>query len=205
MSSPSPLSTEKSNMSTSQQSSRSEHLEDDTSAPVFRSYKNFSGDKILDETKKLSSEGIHYAGNQNLANKGEFTYNKDIRGDIFVPKDNNKLSELVLSGIFEIDARNYFLTSDGKWNANNSLNTHFHQVKPSCHLLPIERDKEFSFSADDFPTIIANLRQIERLKNPHNNQGTYSTIVEDHGHPVAIKLSHQLFVVRLTSLSIIVF
>jgi hypothetical protein len=200
MSSPSPSSTVQTDMSSSQPSSALKDTEDSSQdIDTFKSYKILSGEQILVQTKNLLSKGIHYGATPNLIAKGEFTYNKDIKGDIFVPKDKNKLSELVISGIFEIDARNYFLTSDGKWNANNSLNTHFQQVKPSCHLLPVERDKEFAFSYEDFPTIVANLRQIEKIKNPHNTQGTYSTIVEEHGHPIAIKLSHHLFIVRRKS------
>jgi hypothetical protein len=194
MPSPSPSSTEKSDMSSSQLSSGSK---EDHLTSTFQSYKDLSGKRILTETKDFLSQGIHYAANEDVASKGEFIYNKEIKGDIFIPKDNEcKLSEIVLSGIFEIDARNFFLTSDGKWNVNNSLNTHFYQVKPSCHLLPVERDRDFNFSREDFPTIVTNLRQIEKLKNPHNTQGTYSCIVEEHGHPIAIKLSHHLFVVR---------
>ena len=48
------------------------------------------------------------------------------------------------------------MTSDGKWNANNTIGTHFEQVKPSCHL-PVQRDPDFAFSSDNFSSIIANL------------------------------------------------
>ena len=55
---------------------------------------------------------------------------------------------------FEIDTKNYFMTSDGKWNSNNPIGTHLHQVKSFCHLLPVRRDDEFSYSANDFPAIM---------------------------------------------------
>jgi hypothetical protein len=56
-----------------------------------------------------------------------------------VPKETqSSLSECIFTGVFQIDARNFFLTSDGKWNANNSLSTQLDQVKPSCHLLPVQ-------------------------------------------------------------------
>jgi hypothetical protein len=181
-------------MSSSQPSSGSK---EDHLTSTFQSYKDYLAREFLPKPKtSFLKASTTQQMKTSLVNENSFTI-KEIKGDIFIPKDNEcKLSEIVLSGIFEIDARNFFLTSDGKWNANNSLNTHFYQVKPSCHLLPVERDKDFKFSKEDFPTIITNLRQIEKLKNPHNTQSTYSCIVEEHGHPIAIKLSHHLFVVR---------
>ena len=69
-----------------------------------------------------------------------FTYQKDLKGEILFPKNNtNNISELVFAGVFEIDTRNFFMTSDSKWNSNNPLGTCFNQVKPSCRLLPIQR------------------------------------------------------------------
>jgi hypothetical protein len=64
----------------------------------------------------------------NICSLCEFVYNKDIKGDMLVPKDNDmkaKTSEFILSGIFAIDARNFFMTSDGKWNPNDTLGMHF--------------------------------------------------------------------------------
>jgi hypothetical protein len=204
MSSPSPSSTQKTDMSSSDISSQT-----DSNTPPFHSYKDLSGDEILIKTKQLQSEGIHYAAKENLVSQGEFVFNKNIRGDVFVPKDkNNNLSEYILTGIFQVEPRDFFFTSDGKWNANNPLGTRFDQVKPSCHLVPIERDEEFSFSKEDYPTIIANIRQIENLANPRKTRDVYSTIVEDHERRIAIKLTHQLFIVHfpiLTFLFLIVF
>jgi hypothetical protein len=192
MSSLSSSSTEKTDMSATQSSSQ-----DDTNISVFHSYRDLSGEEILIQTNKLQSEGIHYAAKDNLALQGEFMFNKNIKGDVFVPKEkDNNLSEYVLTGIFQVDARDYFLTSDGKWNSNNPLGTRFDQVKPSCHLTPVERDENFSFSKKDYPSIIANIRQIEILGNPRKTRDVHSIVVEDHGQPLAIKLVHQLFVVR---------
>lgn len=87
------------------------------------------------------------------------------------------------------------MTSDGKWNANNTLGTRFEQVKLSCRLLPVEKKEEFTFSSDDFPKIISNIRAIESLANPRKTRDAFSVIIEEMGQPPAIKLSHQLFVV----------
>jgi hypothetical protein len=199
MSSPSPASTQKTDMSSSQPSSQNE-----SDTPIFQSYRELSGEQILVQTKELESEGIHYAANENLVSQGEFIFNKNIRGDVFVPKKkDDNLSEYILTGIFQVEPRDFFFTSDGKWNANNPLGTRssFDQVKPSCHLTPVERDKDFQFSIEDYPTIIANIRQIENLANPRKTRDVYSTIVEDHGRSIAIKLIHQLFIVRKSPFS----
>ena len=85
-------------------------------------------------------------------------FNKDFKGDILVPKNADQpISEFILCGIFHINAQNFSMTSDGQWNANNMIGTCFEQVKPSCHLLPVQHDPDFAFSLDDFPVIIANL------------------------------------------------
>jgi hypothetical protein len=113
-----------------------------------------------------------------------------------VPKETqSSLSEYIFAGVFQIDARNFFLTSDGKWNANNPLSTRLDQVKPSCHLLPVQGDPEFNFSSSDFPMIISNLHAIETLANPRKNCETLSVVISDSAQSSAIKLTHHLFVV----------
>jgi hypothetical protein len=93
MSSPSPSLTLQTDMSSSQLSSVSKDIEDHPhDVATLKSYKTLSGEQILAETKDLLSEGIYYGAIPNLVTKGEFLYNKDIKGDVFVPKDKNKLS-----------------------------------------------------------------------------------------------------------------
>ena len=127
-----------------------------------------------------------------------FTYQKDLKGEILVPENNtNNISELVFAGIFEIDTRNFFMTSDGKWNSNNPLGTRFNQVKPSCRLLPIQRlREEFSLFENNYSTIIANIRAIETLGNPRKPCDCHSIIINEPGQPSQIKLFHHLFSVR---------
>jgi hypothetical protein len=88
------------------------------------------------------------------------------------------------------------MTSDGKWNCNNVLGTRFQQVKPTCHLLPVLRNADFSFSADDFSAIISNLHAIEDMADPRKTGDTYSVVTSDVAFTKAIRLSHHLFVVR---------
>ena len=166
------------------------------STSTFTSYRELSGSDILIETQQLHSQGIYYAANENLASQCEFIFNKDIKGEMLVPKDpDKKNSEFILTGILEIDAKNFFMTSDGKWNSNNALGTRLDQVKPSCHLLPVQRDDEFSFSTNDYSTILTNIRSIENLANPRKSRDTHSAIIENPGQTSTIRLTHHLFVV----------
>jgi hypothetical protein len=155
-----------------------------------------SPEDYLNEIRQLRSQGIYYAADENISSQCEFIYSKDVKGEKLVPKNDNKvISEFILTGVFEIDAKNYFMTSDGKWNSNNTLGTRFDQVKPTCHLLPVRRNDNFSFSINDFPAIISNIRAIESMGNPRKSRDTFSTIIGDSGQSTAIRLTHHLFVV----------
>jgi hypothetical protein len=193
-------STQDNDVSTPHPSSYNENL-----SHTFSSNRRSSGSDILNDIKQLQSQGIHYAADNNLSSQYEFVFNKDVKGYMLVPKeDNSKISEFILAGVFEVDARNFFMTSDGKWNQSNAFGTRFDQVKPACRLLPVQRDKDFSFSADDFPTIITNIHAIENLANPRKTRDTHSIIVEEVGHPPLIRLTHHLFIVRHLSLHSII-
>jgi hypothetical protein len=149
------------------------------------------------ELQELQSQGC-YAGDKAIESLCEFSFNKDIRGEVLVPKDvEGSISEFILSGIFQVDARNFFMTSNGKWNSNNALGTRFEQVKPSCHPLPVHCDPEFAFSLHDFPMIMTTLRAIKNLADPHKSHDNISVIVGGAMQlTCAIKLMHHLFVVH---------
>ena len=173
------------------ESSTSANREDSSSTSI--SYRNMSAAEILTEIKQYETNGIHYLGNDNIVDICTFTYQKNLKGEILVPKDNtHNISELVFAGVYEIDARNYFMTSDGKWNSNNPLGTRFDQVKPSCRLLPAQRN-EFTLFENDYPTINANIRAIETLGNPRKSRDYHSIIIDEPGQPSQIKLYHHLF------------
>ena len=159
-----------------------------------KSYRDLSGSEILSEIQQLQSQGIIYSAKENIASQCEFVYNKERKGSILIPKDDtNNISEFVLTGVFEIDPRSFFMTSDGKWNSNNPLGLPFHQVKPSCCLLPVRRDINFDFSINDFPSIITNIHAIELLANPRRSRDVSSFVT---GDPPSIKIVHHLFTVR---------
>lgn len=192
MSSQAPTSTQPSERSSSVPFSPS-----DISSLSFSSYRDLTGEKISQDVRQLQQQGIYYAGEKINTSHYDFVYSKALRGDILIPKDpNSDLSEFVLAGIFEIDGRNFFMTSDGKWNSSNPIGTEFFQVKPSCLLLPVQRDPDFIFSSNDFSSIIANIRAIETLANPRKSHDITSIIVTDSTPSSAIKLSHQLFIVN---------
>lgn len=159
------------------------------------SYQDFSELDVLNNIKTLKSLGIHYAAIKDLSSQCQFIFNNSLKGDILVEKDSEK--EFIFVGVFEIDSRNFFMTSDGRWNSNNNLNTHFYQTKPTCLLLPPQRPTDIIFSKYDYPTIITNLRAIENLANPLKTPDVHSLIVDEAGKPPAIRLTHHLFIVCL--------
>jgi hypothetical protein len=207
MSSPFSSITQDSDVSPSSTSSRltsdfqnvisSESTEDNSQSSVV-SYREMSGVEILHGIQEFRSGGVYYAATQNLSSLCEFIYNKDLKGDVLVLKNSNKSStEFLMMGVFEIDARNFFMTSDGKWNSTNVIGTRFDQVKPSCYLLPVERSSDFSFSSKDFPAITTNLHAIETLAVARKSHDNISVVVNDFTRSSSIKLTHHLFVVSI--------
>lgn len=123
-----------------------------------------SASNILTEIKQYESKGLHYLRHDNIIHLCTFTYQKNLKGEILIPKNNtNNISELVFAGVYKINAQNHFMPSDGKWNSNNPLSTYFDQVKPSCQLLPVQRN-DFIIFKNDYS--IANICVIETLGNP---------------------------------------
>ena len=177
-------------------SSSTEKTDASSSSPsptIPLSNRDLTGAEILDQTRSLTSHNIHYAADTDIATHCEFIFNKDLKGDILVAKGSHApLSEFLLSGIFHVDARNFFLTSDAKWNPNNPLGTRLDQAKATCNLLPVDRNPEFTFSAQHFPNIIGNLRAIENLANQRRSRDIASIIGNDS---CSIKIIHKLFVV----------
>ena len=169
----------------------------DESSSNYDDHQKTSNIKILQDIYDLQPQGIHYAANDNITSQCKFFYNKNLKGEILVPTKSQSLSEFLLTGIFQIDARSFFLTSDGKWNSNNTLGTRFDQVKPSCHLSSVQHNTDLAFSTEDYPSIVANIREIENLPGHHKNREIHSILIEEPGQSPIIKLTHHLFVVSL--------
>ena len=108
---------------------------------MLTSYRDLSGQEIYNEMQQLETRGIHYAADKAINSQYKFSFNKDFKADVLVPKNaDESISEFILCGVFQIDTQKFFMTSDGKWNANNMISTHFEQVKLSCHLLPVQHE-----------------------------------------------------------------
>ena len=119
--------------------------------------------------------------------------NKDVKGEVLIAKvDNKPNSEFVLAGIFRVDTQDFFMTSDGKWNQKNYIESRFEDVQPTCNLILVIRDPDFIYSTKDFPSIIANTHAIENQANPQKKQEHDSILLNN---PVTIKLTHLLFAV----------
>ena len=175
------------------ESSSSTEITDISSPSSPCSNRDITEPEILVQTRNLISHGIHYAANTDIASQCEFMFNKDLRGDVLILKGSQALhSELVLSGIFQIDTHNLFMTSDTKWNSNNPLSTCLDQAKATCNLQPVNQNTDFEFSAQHFPNIIGNLHAIKNLANPQRSRDTSSIIVNNSN---AIKIIHHLFIV----------
>ena len=161
------------------------------------SNRDLTGRQILEAMRQLRPQGIYYAGDEIDDQQYDFVYNNALRGDILIPKEPHPdISEFILTGVFEVDGRNFFMTSDGKWVAGNAIKTQLHQVKPSCLLVPVRRNEDFSFSSNDFPSVIGNIHAIESFANPRKSKEDASIVVNEIGGSPAIKIVHHLFVVR---------
>lgn len=125
------------------------------------------GDEILHRLQGLASEDVLYLGNADVNSKCDFFFNKDINSNILIPKDTFEApTELLLAGVFEVGACDFFMTSDAKFNPSGT-SMRFEQIKLHCHLIPVQRDSQFRFSASDFSTVVANIHAIEKKISDH--------------------------------------
>ena len=75
---------------------------------MFTSYWDSLGEDIYHKLRQLETEGIHYAADKAINLQYEFTFNKDFKGDILVPKKADKsILEFILLGIFRSMLENF--------------------------------------------------------------------------------------------------
>jgi hypothetical protein len=154
-------------------------------------HRNDSADEVLLRIQDL--DDVVYLGDKDILSKCDYFFDKNVNGNVLIRKNNNGHPiELLFAGIFEIDARDFFMTSDAKFNASNTA-IRFDQIKPHCRLLPVRRNSQFAISADDFPTIVSNIHAIEKLVAGRKGPDDVSVVVTSQGTPTSIKLSHHLF------------
>ena len=131
----------------------------DTISPtLFTSFRNLSETDILQNLCTLLSKGIHYLGDKNINDLCVFVFNNNMKGDMLILKGSQKpYTKFVVTGIFQINPRNFFMISDGRWTSTNTFNSPFERVKLSCQLRPLEPDSRFDISIKNFPTVLSNI------------------------------------------------
>ncbi|KAI6004360.1 hypothetical protein F5J12DRAFT_893450 [Pisolithus orientalis] len=114
-------------------------------------------------------------------------------GDVTIVKgDSDNVTELVLSGILEINHQGFFMAPEGGYNPRNAFGHKFSETKLTCNLLTMQHDAVYSFTQQDFPHIISNIRSLEKLMPLEKGETLLSSIQESHDMP-CIHLSHALF------------
>ncbi|KIN96569.1 hypothetical protein M404DRAFT_33060 [Pisolithus tinctorius Marx 270] len=115
------------------------------------------------ENLKDSTVAI-YTALPNLVACAEFFFSR-ATGDIAVLKDGtDDVTELVLSGMFEIDRQGFFMSPEGGYTAKNAFGCDFVETKLTCNLLVVQCDSVYSSTQQDFVSIISDIRALEKLK-----------------------------------------
>ncbi|KIO09447.1 hypothetical protein M404DRAFT_131598 [Pisolithus tinctorius Marx 270] len=129
----------------------------------------------------------------NLAARVEFFFG-GTSGDVTVLKcDTDDVTELVLSGIFKIDRQGFFMGPEGGFSPKNAFSHDFVDTKLTCNLLAVQRDVVYASTQCDFPSIILNIRALEKLVPLKKGESLLSSVCESRGMP-CIRLSHALFI-----------
>lgn len=122
-------------------------------------------------------------------------------GNITIVKGSGEnVVEFLVSGIFEIDGQNFFMTAERSYLPNSLYNRNFLSTKLACQLISVQKDKVFEVSHLDFSAIISNVKALEHLVSPKKDGISLST-VRKSGGVTSICLSHTLFAVNLAVLS----
>lgn len=123
-----------------------------------------------------------YAASPNLAARAEFF--GGATGDVAVLKDStDDVTELVLSGMFEIDRQGFFMGPEGGYSAKNAFGRDFVETKLTCNLLAVQRDSVYGSTQQDFASIVSNIRALEKLVPMKKGETLLSCIRESRGQP----------------------
>ncbi|KAI6155460.1 hypothetical protein BKA82DRAFT_119949 [Pisolithus tinctorius] len=131
----------------------------------------------------------------NLASHAEFFFGGTTSNVAIVKGNSDNVTELVLSGIFEIDHQGFFMAPEGSYNPRNRFGCEFLETKLTCNLLAMQQDTVYSTTQQDFPHIISNIRSLEKLMPLKKGETLLSSIRESRGMP-CIHLSHALFTIH---------
>ncbi|KIO00530.1 hypothetical protein M404DRAFT_29448 [Pisolithus tinctorius Marx 270] len=135
---------------------------------------------------------VFYGTTAQLASHAEFFQGR-FSGDIAVVKDSgDKTTELLISGIFQVDHQNFFMGPEGVYMPLGAFKREFLETKLSCQLIAVQRDAAFKTACADFPVIVGNIRGLERLIPSKKGMTLVSCIHEANGIS-SIRVSHSLF------------
>jgi hypothetical protein len=155
-----------------------------------------AADAVLEKLQNL--EGYYYLGDENIASKADFLLGSPDGNRLILKTDDPVPSEFLLSGVFEIDKSNFFMTADGGFNIDNAFGSKLVDVKANCRLIPICHNPDFGIFQVRQEIIISNIWEIEKMGMMKGEQ-VYSILQpcnEGGINTYAIKLSHSLFKVR---------
>lgn len=131
----------------------------------------------------------HFLATPNLIQHAEFISGSQNAQQLVnrTPDDNNDApTEFIMTGIFQISADNFFLTSDGRFKPGSGLK--FEDTKPSCRLI-MPNAPGWRITATESETIFNNVKALEKI----NISATSNLKSVVDNHPLSIKLSHLLF------------
>ncbi|KIO11879.1 hypothetical protein M404DRAFT_20467 [Pisolithus tinctorius Marx 270] len=133
-----------------------------------------------------------YGTTPQLASHAEF-FQGGFSGDIAVVKDSgDETTELLISGIFQVDRQNFFMGPEGAYMPSGAFKREFSETKLSCQLIAVQKDAAFKTACADFPAIVGNVRALEKLIPSKKGTTLVSCIREANG-VTSIQVSHSLF------------
>ncbi|KAI6156923.1 hypothetical protein BKA82DRAFT_25961 [Pisolithus tinctorius] len=149
--------------------------------------------KCSSVVEKLKESAVAvYAATPNLAARAEFFFG-GATGDVTILKGKvDDVSELVLSGVFEIDRQGFFMGAEGGYSPKNTFSHNFVDTKLTCNLVAVQHDAVYGSTKDDFLLIISNIRALEKIIALKKGETLVSCVHESCGL-LCIRLSHALF------------
>jgi hypothetical protein len=166
-----------------------------TSSNTASNTRRNPGDEVLLHLRNQTVS--YYLGDVGLDQKCEFFVGGMAGNSLVVKGDNETPLKFILSGVFEIDRRDFYFTPDASFDPANNFGATLEKAKASCWLLPVKRNPLYDFSKTHFPTYIANLNNLENKAPAPPQAERQSCIVQTNEGTSAIKLTHALFEVSL--------
>ncbi|KAL4062796.1 hypothetical protein V8B97DRAFT_1877382 [Scleroderma yunnanense] len=111
---------------------------------------------------KQNKHGV-YAGCPKIEEDTEYFYCGQHGGILVYKGTERNAEEYTLSGIFEVDHCNCYLAPDGSFDPNNAFGQTFTDTKLNCQLQPVQCDLDFSFSAQDWLTLVQHIQKLEDM------------------------------------------